>query len=154
MSKWLRPIRGAIGMGLTWAAAWGIAGAVPRWLFGFNTDAPLPLIFAVIGFFAGVIFSAVLSQTERGRELDQLSLPRFAGWGAISGFLLSALFARAASLGMGDAFAIVPTFTVACAACASGSLALARRAERRQLPDSRADAARAELANQEKRKLR
>ncbi|HXQ77538.1 MAG TPA: hypothetical protein VN797_04995, partial [Gemmatimonadaceae bacterium] len=113
-----------------------------------------PLIFAVIGFFAGVIFSAVLSQTERGRELDQLSLPRFAGWGAISGFLLSALFARAASLGMGDAFAIVPTFTVACAACASGSLALARRAERRQLPDSRADAARAELANQEKRKLR
>jgi hypothetical protein len=28
MKKWLRRLRGAIGMGLTWAAAWGGAGAI------------------------------------------------------------------------------------------------------------------------------
>lgn len=59
--------------------------------------------------------------------------------------LLSALWANAASLGWGDVLAIVPTFALASAACAAGSLALARRAARRELPDSHEDAAAAEL---------
>ena len=29
MRTWLRRIRGAIGMGVTWAAAWSAAGVVP-----------------------------------------------------------------------------------------------------------------------------
>src|SRR3954466_9127689 len=101
MRTWLRRIRGAIGMGFTWAAAWGAAGLVPRWVFGVDTDAPLPLVFGVLGFTAGVVFSAVLALTERRRSFDQMSLPRFAAWGAIGGLLLSALFAKAASLGWG-----------------------------------------------------
>jgi hypothetical protein len=153
MGKWLRRIRGAIGIGVTWAAAWALVGSVPRWLFGFNTDAPFPLIFGVLGFVAGVIFSGLLMLTEGRRGFDQLTLPRFATWGAVGGVLLSAIFTRAASLGFGDVLAIVPTFAIACAACASGSLALARRARMRELPDSRAHTAGTELTDYEKRRL-
>jgi FtsH-binding integral membrane protein len=154
MGKWLRRIRGAIGMGLTWAAAWFVAGSVPRWLFGFNADVPFPIVFGALGFIAGVIFSGLLVLTERRRTLDEMSLPRFAGWGALAGFLLSALFTRFASLGWGDVLAIAPAFTLASAVCASGSLALARRAERRELSDIHGGRAKAELTDAQKRKLR
>jgi len=153
MRKWLRRIRGAIGMGVTWGAAWSGAGIVLAVVTRFRADAPFPLVFGVLGFIAGVIFSALLALTEGGRRLDQMSLPRFAGWGAMGGLLLSALFARAASLGWGDVLAVAPTFALACALCASGSLAMARRAVRRDLPDSRGETAAAALTDYEKRKL-
>jgi hypothetical protein len=153
MQKLLRRIRGAIGMGLTWAVAWSIVGLVPRWVFGFNADAPFPLIFGVLGFGAGVIFAAVLSLTESRRRFDQMSLSRFAGGGAMGGLILSALFAKASSLDWGDVVLIAPAFTVACAVCASGSLALARRAEMRQLADIRRNTVEAELTDAEKRRL-
>lgn len=145
MRNWLRRMRGAIGMGFTWAVAWSAVGVVPRWVLGFNPDAPFPIIFGVLGFVAGVTFSGVLALTERRRRFDQMSLPRFAGWGAMGGLLLGVLFARGVSLGLGDALAIAPVFALACAVSASGSLALARRAVRRELPGRREDAAEAEL---------
>ena len=153
MQKWLRRIRGAIGMGFTWGAAWSGAGIVLAVVTRFRADAPFPLVFGVLGFIAGVIFSALLALIEGGRRLDQMSLPRFAGWGAMGGLLLAALFARAASLGGGDVLAVAPTFALACAVCASGSLAMARRAVRRDLPDSRGETAEAALTDLEKRKL-
>ena len=153
MRKWLRRIRGAIGMGFTWGAAWSGAGIVLAVVTRFRADAPFPLVFGVLGFIAGVIFSALLALIEGGRRLDQMSLPRFAGWGAMGGLLLAALFARAASLGGGDVLAVAPTFALACAVCASGSLAMARRAVRRDLPDSRGETAEAALTDLEKRKL-
>lgn len=137
MRNWLRRIRGAIGMGFTWAAAWFVAGGVPRWVFGFKTDVPFPVVFGVLGFVAGVTFSGVLVLAEGRRRFEQMSVPRFAGWGAVGGLLLSALFAKAASLGWGDVLMIAPTFAVASAVCASGSLALARRPVQRELPDTR-----------------
>ena len=151
MGKWMRRIRGAIGMGFTWAAAWGVAGMVPRWLFGFNTDAPFPLIFGVLGFLAGVIFSGLLMLTEGRRGFDQLTLPRFAAWGGVGGILLAAIWTRLASLGFADVLAIAPTFAAACAISASGSLALARRAKMQELPGG--DTAGAKLTDREKRKL-
>ena len=123
----LRRIRGAIGMGFTWAVALSALGGVPRWVFGVNTDAPIPLLFGVFGFFAGVIFFALLALTERRRTFDQMSLPRFAAWGAIGGLLLAAIFATAVSLRWEDVLVIAPTFALASALCASGSLAVARR---------------------------
>ena len=153
MRKWLRRVRGAIGMGFTWAAAWAGAGIVLAVITRFEADAPFPLIFGVLGFVAGVIFSACLALTEGRRRFDQMSLPRFAAWGAIGGVLLSAVFAKAASLGWGDVLAIVPTFALASAVCASGSLAVARRAVSRELPDSRRDTAGAALTDHETRKL-
>jgi hypothetical protein len=153
MRKWLRRIRGAIGMGLTWGVAWSVAGTVLAVVTRFKADAPFPLIFGVLGFIAGVIFSAILALTEGGRRFDQMSLPRFAGWGATGGLLLSAVFAKAASLGWGDVLAIAPTFALACAVCASGSLALARRAVGGELPELRENTAEAELTDHEKRRL-
>jgi hypothetical protein len=145
MGKWLRGIRGAIGMGFTWGAAWSAAGFVLMVVTGFKTDAPFPLIFGVLGFGAGIIFSVFLALTQRRRGFDQMSLPRFAGWGAVGGLVLSAFFSKAASLGWGDILAIAPTFALASAVCASGSLALARRAVRRDLPDVPADGVIAKL---------
>jgi hypothetical protein len=153
MRKWLRRVRGAIGLGFTWGAAWAGAGVVLAAMTGFEADAPFPLIFGVLGFVAGVIFSAFLALTEGRRSFDQMSLPRFAAWGATGGLLLSGLFARAASLAWGDVLAIAPTFAVACAVCASGSLAVARRAARRELPDTRVHTAEAELGDHERRTL-
>ena len=154
MRKWLRRIRGAIGMRLTWGAAWFVAGLVPRWLFGFNPDVPFPLVFGVLGFIAGVAFSSLLVLAEGRRNFDQMSLPRFAAWGAVGGLLVSALFTRVASLGAGDVLAVAPAFALACAVCATGSLALARRASKRELRDGHGYTAGAELTDHEMRKLR
>lgn len=153
MRKWRRRIRGAIGMGFTWAAAWSAAGFVPRWVFGVNADLPFPLLFGALGFMAGVTFSGLLVLTEGRRRFEQVSRPRFAGWGATSGLLLSALFVRGASLGWGEVLTISATFALAGAVCAAGSLAVARRAVGRALPDGRGATAAAELSGREKRDL-
>jgi hypothetical protein len=139
-------------MGLTWAVAWSFVGIFPRWVFGFNPDAPFPIIFGVLGFIAGLLFSAILVLTERRRTFDQMSLPRFAGWGGLGGILLAAFFTRMASLDAGDALLIAPAFAVICAACASGSLALARQGEKRELRDGDGKVA-VKLSPQEKQKL-
>src|SRR3954467_5745866 len=99
MANWGRRIRGAIGMGLTWAAAWGGAGAIVMLGFllatGSRPDAPFPLMFGAFGFIAGVIFSGVLGSLGNRRRFDEMSLPRFAAWGAAGGFVLSAAFVLA-----------------------------------------------------------
>jgi hypothetical protein len=144
MKKWLRRIRGAIGMGLTWAAAWSVAGMLTTLGFllitGSRPDAPFPLMFGAFGFVAGALFSGVLSLVEGRRRFDQMSLPRFAAWGATGGFLLSATFVLAVSLAGDPAFlwnlvVVGPVFAVAGACSAAGSLALARRAQDRALLD-------------------
>ncbi|HEX5970500.1 MAG TPA: hypothetical protein VFY85_01155 [Gemmatimonadaceae bacterium] len=154
MQKLLRRVRGAIGMGLTWALAWGGAGVVMAVITGFTADVPFPLFFALLGFIAGVIFSAVLALTAGRRSFDQMSLPRFATWGAVGGIVMSAFFARAASLEWGDLLMVGATFAIASALCATGSLALARRATRGELPDVRHDSAELEVTDHETRQLR
>ena len=151
-NKWMRRIRGAIGMGFTWGAAWAGAGIALAVVTRFQADAPFPLVFGVLGFFAGVVFSGLLALTEGRRRWDQMSLPRFAGWGALGGLLLAAVFAKAASLGWADVLVVAPTFAAACAVCASGSLAVARRAVRWELRGVRDDAADAEFLVGEKRR--
>jgi hypothetical protein len=153
MRKSLRRIRGAIGMGLTWGAAWSVAGIVLAAATRFKADAPFPLIFAVLGFIAGVIFSAILALTDGRRSFDEMSLPRFAVWGATGGLLLSGVFAKMASLAWGDVLAMAPTFAVACAVCASGSLAIARRAGPRELSGTSGQTTPAEVTDHETRKL-
>jgi len=88
----LRRVRGAIGMGLTWAVAWFGAGMVLLLVVGFGAaDVPFPLGFGMLAFFAGVLFSGVLGMVERHRGFDQMSLPRFAAWGTVGGFMLSVI---------------------------------------------------------------
>jgi hypothetical protein len=142
MKKWSRRLRGAIGMGLTWAAAWGAAGSIVVLGFvlrtGSRPDAPFPIMFAAAGFVAGLVFSGLLGLVDGRRRFDQMSLPRFAVWGAAGGFLLATTFVMAVSLSGDPGFlwnlvVVGPLFAVAGAGSAAGSLALARRAQGRVL---------------------
>lgn len=147
MGNWMRRIRGAIGMGVTWALAWALfglmIGVASRLLPGLPWDAvfevfdaPLPAL-AVPGFVGGALFSVVLGIAGRRRRFDQLSLPWFAFWGAVGGLLLSLVPAAMvalglASIGKGGAGVWELTAMIAgplmllSAGSAAGSLALAR----------------------------
>lgn len=163
MKRWLRRIRGAIGMGLAWGLAWFGAGMIL--LLGLllstgstGADVPYPLGFGALGFIAGVTFSGVLGLLEGRRRFDEMSLPRFAGWGAAGGFLFSALFVSAVALGEDPAFlwnlvVLGPVFAVAGAGSAAGSLALARKAEDRELLDASVDVGEVGLTEAEAREL-
>lgn len=162
MKRWLRRIRGAIGLGMTWAAAWFGVGLIVQLGFllvtGSRADAPIPLVFGVLGFLAGATFSAVLGVVERPGRFDQLSIPRFAAWGAAGGFFVSAIFVLAVALAGESAFLsslvlLGPIFGIAGAASAAGSLALARRAEHRALVESRDELADVGLSDAEAREL-
>ena len=163
MKSLLRRIRGAIGMGLTWGLAWFAAGMVMMLGLLLTTgstgaDVPYPLGFGMFGFIAGVTFSGVLGLVEGRRRFDQMSLPRFAGWGAVGGFLLSAVFVSAVALLEDPSFiqnlvVLGPVFGVAGAGSAAGSLALARMAEDRELLDAGQDVADVGLSDGEAREL-
>ena len=149
----LRRIRGTIGMGLTWAFGWGAAGLLIGvasvllpglpWSGFFQVfDAPLPAL-AVPGFFAGMFFSIVLGIAGHRRRFSELSLPRFAAWGAVGGLLLTLFpFALAAlglasrdgsRVGTGQILAVIGVpFVLLSAASASITLLVARRAARRE----------------------
>ena len=142
MNKWLRRIRGAAGMGLTWAVAWAGAGALVTLGFllrtGSRPDAPFPIMFAAAGFVAGLIFSGVLGLVDGRRRFEETSLSRFAAWGAAGGFALATAFVVGVSLSGDPGFLwnlvlVGPLFAAAAAGSAAGSLALARRTQDPQL---------------------
>jgi len=155
MNRWGRRIRASIGMGLIWGAAWFGAGLVLARVPGFHSDLPFALLFAPLGFVTGIIFSAILVGIEGRRGFDRSSLPRFAGWGAASGLLISGIFVVGAAL-RGEALwaeflVFGPPLAIARAVCAAGSLAVARRAGRRELAGDRGHQAQAELTEGEGR---
>jgi hypothetical protein len=140
-------------MGLTWAVGWAVAGlligvtskllpGLPWDSFFEIFDAPLPAL-AVPGFFGGALFSTVLGIAGRRRRFDELSLPRFAAWGALGGLLLGLVPAALVAvglaslrpdLGLWQLTAIISgPLILLGAASASGSLMLARRAKDREL---------------------
>jgi len=155
MPGWLRRMRGMIGTGLTWALGWAVGGVLLGvssillpWLpwdgFFRIFDAPLPAL-AVPGFFGGMLFSVLLGIAGRNRRFDELSLPRFAAWGAAGGVLLSLLPAALVLLGLASTeggslglwqltAVIVAPLTLLSAASAAGSLWFARRSEAKALP--------------------
>jgi hypothetical protein len=147
MKKWLRRIRGAVGMGLAWAGVWFGVGAVFALLSGVPLNGALlenALQVAVLAFVNGMAFSVVLRVAEGHRRFDELSLWRFAGLGAVGGFVVSLLTGGWGFLG---------TFIVLGAGSAAGSLALARRANDRDLLEHGADVADIGLTEAEKREL-
>lgn len=144
MKTWRRRIRAAIRMGLTWALAWfgaGMALLVVGLVFGVTADVPFPILFGLFGFLAGTAFSGVLGIVEGRRRFDQMSLPRFAVWGAVGGILLTGIFVSVAALGgditpLRNLGVLLPVFGLAGAGSAAGVLALARRAENRESLDA------------------
>jgi len=137
-------------MGLAWAAGWAITGVLigvasillpglPWDAFFEVFDAPLPAL-AIPGFFGGVFFSTVLGIAGRRRRFSELSLPRFAAWGALGGVLLTLFPAALVAVGLGSTegsdtslwqgLAVVAgPFILLSAASAAGTLLLARKAE-------------------------
>jgi hypothetical protein len=129
MRRLLRVVRGAIGMGLTWALGWFGAGMVLRLFIGSGGgDVPIPIVFGMFGFVSGVTFSGILKLAAGHRRFDELSLGRFAAGGAVGGLILSGILAATAGPG-GDPLWLVPALALAGAASAAGTLSLARRAE-------------------------
>ena len=171
MKKWLRRIRGAVAMGLTWAVGWalfglliGVASILLPWLpwelFFDVFDAPLPAL-AIPGFIGGVLFSTVLGIAGRRRRFDELSLPRFGFCGAVGGVLLSLVPAAMVAVGLASAnvdlwlftAVIMGPMTLLSAVSASGSLMLARKAEERELLDASAEVAEVGLTEGEVQEL-
>lgn len=138
MKTWLRRVRGALVMGVIWAIVWAPVGV----LIGLVVDPDGSMdemwvaIGAYPGFLGGVVFATVLAIAGRGRRFRELSIRRFAAWGAAAGLLVGAL-----PFTIGDYTGALPlwalgsivmgTVTVLSAGSAAGSLALARVAERR-----------------------
>jgi hypothetical protein len=149
MKMWGRRIRATIGMGLTWGAAWFGAGILLARVPGVSSDLPFALLFAPLGFVTGIIFSGILVGIGGRSGFDRTSLSRFAAWGAASGLLLSGIFVvdaalRGAAL-WGEFLVFGPPLAIASAVCAAGSLAIARRADRRHLPGDPGHRGEAEL---------
>ena len=156
MTRWLKRVRGAIGMGLLWAAGglgvggmielldnvlpggFALASAVDMW----------PQTLAIPSFLGGVVFGVVLGIAGGRRRFDELSLRQFTAWGAVAGALLGAL-----GMAIGAPIVFLAITTLWGAAAAAGSLALARRGEDRALLAAAADVNDAGLTAGEAREL-
>lgn len=147
MTGWMRRMRGALGMGITWAIAWAIGGlligvaslVLPLDWFFAVFDAPLPAM-AIPGFFAGAFFSVVLGIAGRQRRFSELSMPRFIGWGALGGVMVILFPLALVAVGLATPTSdgtfwprvavAAASFVLFSAASAAGTLAIARKAER------------------------
>jgi hypothetical protein len=146
MKRWLRRVRAAVGMGLMWALVWAPVAVVigTRIVDPDNSmDEMWWMVGALPGFLSGVTFAAVLGIAARRRSLDELSIARVGGWGAVAGLLIGIL-----PFLLGDrggrpvwplALVVISTITLLSALSAAGSLALAQRAQRRESLHGRAE---------------
>ena len=157
MRGWFRRIRGAIGVGLTWAVGWGLGGGL-IWLvrtfaeFGVDVALFLGAQYALIVFLGGVTFSA------RRTRFDQLRIPTFAGWGGLGGLLIGAVYlAQLWTFYGGGPDAATLEFlaitTLFGAGSAGGSLALARLADDGRLLEQGQEASGVGLSDVERRSL-
>ncbi len=134
MKNWLRRIRGAVLMGLTWAVVWAPIGVLIGMIV--DPDGSMDEMWVAVGgypgFLCGAVFSAVLGIAEGRRRFDELSLSRVGAWGAVSGVLVGALpFVLGSSENAGLpawllGVAIIGSITLLSAVSAAGSLALAK----------------------------
>ena len=142
MKRWLKRIDAAVGMGLTWAVALAIVALLFEvfdavFLGGSAWDILVaPLGGAFFGFIGGSVFSVALAVAGRRRSFDEMSLPRFAAWGAlVPSLIIVALEALWPSGTLYDLSGLGFTTVSALmgAGFAAGTLALARKAEDREL---------------------
>lgn len=103
-----------------------MASAVDMW----------PQTLALLAFRRGVVFGIVLGITRGRRRFDELSLARFALWGAAAGLAVGAV-----AIASGAAIGFVAVTTLLSAVAGAGSLALARMAEGRGMLGRGVDAA-------------
>lgn len=134
MTSWIRWIRAALGMGLTWAVGWGLVGGMIEALSNIAPGLQWPYVIdmwpqtlAIPGFFCGAAFSVALRLAAgRRREFGEVSIPRFAALGALAGGTLGLI--------TGAPIVILTALTLMSAASAAGTLAIARASTRAALP--------------------
>jgi hypothetical protein len=154
VTKWLKRIRGVVGMGLIWAVGGLCIGALIELVDNVAPSAHSftrlvdmwPQTLAIVAFRRGVLFALVLGVARGGRRFEEFSLAQFAAWGAAAGLALGLV---SMASGAGILFLVITTLLSALAG--AGSLALARVAERRGLVG--AGAAEARLAPSGTREL-
>jgi hypothetical protein len=130
MKKWLIRIRRAAMMGLAWAAAWVPVGSLAGWLMVGELEPEWiggPLY---AGFLCGAMFSSVAGIADGRRGLDEMSLPRSAARGAVSGLLVGGLWLVVVLLSDPPQWllegAVVGSLTILSAVSGVGSALLAR----------------------------
>lgn len=122
---WVRRLRGVVGMGLLWGAAWAIIGGgvvegiidpqgkvVDMW----------PQLLGVVGFIGGIAFGATVWIAGGRRSVSEFSYPEFGALGALAGTLQGVL----AMVLVGAPLLFVGVTTIAAMLVATGSLAVAR----------------------------
>lgn len=143
-----RRLRGIAASSLLWTIVWGFAGAVVYAIAGISWTtragdpltlravlqyAPIgALFFGTYGMLSGAAFAVILALVERRRSLDDLSVRRVAAWGALGGIailLLNVALILVVERGQvpNDFVPTLLGMSLLGAACAAGSLLLARR---------------------------
>ena len=108
MRRFARWLRGALGIGLTWAGLWVVFGIVVGIVIrivdpsdigpGEGPGVVLPIL-AVVGFLSGLGFAGLFSLAERRRTLTELSPGRAALWGLVGSAAIPLLMGTDGSMG-------------------------------------------------------
>lgn len=136
----LRKIRGALGTGVTWAAGWGVLGAVHGLILGlvrpwhwiyYNPIVTTAWGYALGGMIAGTGFATLLAWLGRRQKLREISRLRVAISGVMGGAVLPVLVhvtrGLTSSAGWGDVALTACVTAVLGAGSALASLWIARR---------------------------
>ena len=145
--RWLRRLRGVFGIGTLWGAVGvGIGGVVSVLMSVSSGNPALSTLLAFclgagsLGFVLGSTFAAYVAVLERRRTVDDLTLRRGAGWGALAGgtVVLVGLAFLAGFSGWGAGLSVgyrllllasaAGSYAALTAGLAAGTVALAKRA--------------------------
>lgn len=128
MREFMRRLRGAAGIAVTWGVLWALLGLAlgavvlvvkPEDVDPGEGPAKIALVLGFVGFLAGLSFAALLLLAERRRTLQELALARVALWGVLGASGIPLLTGADASM----AFITGPLGAL----FATASVALARR---------------------------
>ena len=130
MNRFLRKLRGTVGVGLTWGVVFAAITYITGTTFGvFDPDSIDPgeeprmiaLFGGLFGFISGVVFATLMTLSEGRKTLRDLSIWRSALWGFLGASALPLLTTA------NDSMALI--LGPLGASLAAGSVAIARRAE-------------------------
>ncbi len=93
MKNWMSGIKGGVLIVVLWIIGWGIGfGGIMELV---DPDGRVqdvwPTLLAIPGLIGGIVFATILLIAERERGFDEISLPRLALWGAVTGLILGIL---------------------------------------------------------------
>lgn len=129
MTGLMRRLKGALGMSVTWGIGGALLGGAVQFLtaIGGAISAPWIPLLGLTGAISGFAFSGVLAFAGRNRSFSELSLSRFAMWGAVGGAIVAvpALVLIGVETVAGFA-AVMAVSALGSSIAATGTLALAR----------------------------